>query len=181
MRRTPFNQRIDARALEVLAETRMLRMPVPVERVALALDLFLEEIELGDDVSGVLVVENGVGTIGYNRAQSRVRQRFTIAHEIGHFVLHRDSSQLFIDKHYTAVYRRNRRGDDEPDIREVEANRFAAGLLMPESLVLSEIEDLDFDLGDQDDLALLAERFQVSVQALSLRLGHLGVFPTDLE
>ena len=65
---------------------------------------------LGDDVSGLLSIENGVGTIGYNQTEPKVRKRFTIAHELGHFELHRDKSDLFVDKQF--IYRSQNSGNN---------------------------------------------------------------------
>jgi Zn-dependent peptidase ImmA (M78 family) len=172
---------IEGKAEEILQRTSALWVPVPVDRVALGLNLRVEPAELGDDVSGVLVIEHGIGTIGYNATHPHVRQRFSVAHEIGHFVLHGTQRQLFIDKRYTAVYRRDRRSSTGDHRREVEANRFAAALLMPESLVLREIQDLDFDLADEQALAAFAARFQVSTHAMSLRLGHLRIFSEESQ
>src|SRR5438552_888708 len=99
--------------------------PIPVHKVARSLGILVEPAVFGDDVSGVLVVHNDTGVIGFNREHSTVRQRFTIAHEIGHFALHREESQLFIDKAYRAFFRdvQSAKGKDR---REVQANAFAA-------------------------------------------------------
>src|SRR5260370_2585305 len=130
-----FSQ-IDARAEDILRQTGMLRVPVAVDLVAHRLNLRTEAASLGENVSGLLVVEKGHGVIGYNETQALVRQRFTIAHEIGHFVLHRSdsSSDLFIDTHYI-VYRRDAQSSTGQDRREREANRFAAPLLIPPTLL----------------------------------------------
>lgn len=168
---------IEDRAAKVLQKAEALRAPVPVDLVAHRLGLVVEATTLGDDVSGVLVVRDGKGTIGVNQTHPSVRQRFTIAHEIGHYVLHRERSSLFIDKSYTAVYRdtRSSKGDDRP---EIQANQFAAALLMPRELVLAEVEKHGFDLGDEAALERLAEKFQVSLQAMTYRLSNLGIFPS---
>ncbi len=138
--------------------------------------LSLLPAELGDDISGVLVVEGNSGTIGYDPTQAPVRQRFTIAHEIGHFVLHTSTSGVFIDKRYTAVFRRDQDSATGEHLEEIQANQFAASLLMPEDLLLSELRNHHFDLGDEQGLRELADRFQVSAQAMSIRLSGLGVF-----
>lgn len=176
MKRSKYSSRIEAQAKEVLGAAGIQTAPVPVETVAYRFGLELEPAQLGDDVSGLLVVVNGQGTIGYNSTHPYVRQRFTIAHEIGHYVLHQNEEQLFIDKQYTAVYRRDQTSSTGEQLREIQANHFAAALLMPEALVLKEIEGLDFDLGDEKALTLLATKFQVSAQAMLLRLSHLGFF-----
>ena len=149
--------------------------PIPVHRVALGLGILVEPAVFGDDVSGVLFVQNETGVIGFNREHSSVRQRFTIAHEIGHFVLHRQESQLFIDKGYRAFFRdvQSAKGKDR---REVKANAFAAALLMPSRLVQKAVKSHAFDLGDdRGALIELATLFEVSTQAMSFRLANLGL------
>ena len=104
--------------------------PVDVEAIAHALDV---RIELGsfpprDGVSGCIVRTKTGTVIGVNRDDALVRRRFTIAHELGHFVLHE-----FTDVHVASKKRLNR---DDRAARAIdpigfEANAFAAALLMP--------------------------------------------------
>jgi Zn-dependent peptidase ImmA (M78 family) len=176
MRSRP-NARIEVQAHQLLKESDSLRLPVPLERVAAHLGLQVEEAILGEDVSGVLVVAQGKGTIGVNSAHAHARQRFSIAHEIGHFILHQTKASLFIDKTYT-VYRRDERSSTGEDLQEIQANKFAAALLMPEALVRQEVAKTGFDLGDETELASLADTFEVSTQAMSFRLANLNLLDT---
>jgi Zn-dependent peptidase ImmA (M78 family) len=171
----PTFSQIDRRAEDILRQNELFHVPVDVELVARRLNLRTEAAPLGENVSGLLVVEKGHGVIGYNVTQALVRQRFTIAHEIGHFVLHvsDNPSALFIDTHYI-VYRRDAQSSTGEDRHEREANRFAAALLMPATLLQAEIEKPPFDFGDEEMLTELAGKFQVSTQAMSIRLSSLG-------
>src|SRR5690242_10409831 len=90
----------EQRAMQLLDELEIARAPVGVDRVARRLGLEVELATLGDDISGVLVVQDGRGVIGVSENQAPTRQRFTIAHEIGHYVLHRDKMPVFIDKQF---------------------------------------------------------------------------------
>ncbi|MBC8064841.1 MAG: ImmA/IrrE family metallo-endopeptidase, partial [Chlorobia bacterium] len=146
-----------------------------LERVAKHLGLSVQPAALGDNVSGLLVVENGRGMIGFSDEHPITRQRFTIAHEIGHFVMHLSNGSLFIDRDFSAVYRRDKKSETGEQLREIEANSFAAALLMPESLVKLEMSSLNFDWGEEHALRVLADKFQVSTQAMSLRLAKLGL------
>lgn len=115
-----------------------------------------------------------------------VRQRFSIAHEVAHWVLHRgdpDAPDLFIDTtKYVAVYLRDQQSATGEKAREIQANMFAAALLMPESLLRGEINNSEYDLLDEDALcAELAKKFQVSTQALSIRLTALGILNPSLH
>jgi Zn-dependent peptidase ImmA (M78 family) len=166
--------RIEQKAERLLEECNALRAPIPLESVIRHLDLVSQARPLGD-ASGVLVVENGRGLIGYNASHSAVRQRFTIAHEIGHYVLHvldakSKQSRLFVDK---SVFKRDDDSSTGSDAEEVAANKFAAALLMPAALVRSEIAKQGLDLDDEDDVATLARRFNVSTAAMSFRLENL--------
>ena len=125
-------------------------MPVPIHHVAERLNLTLEATALGDKVSGMLVVQGNEGSIGYNSAHARVRQRFTISHEIAHYLLHARRSgkaQLFIDKQIT--YRRDEQSSTGMDSDEIEANKLGAALLMPRDLVQQEVRAQDLDLDDK--------------------------------
>lgn len=103
-----------------------------------------------------------------------MRQRFTIAHEIAHFLLHvkkNNKSQLFIDRSVT--FRRDENSATGDDNHEVEANQLGAALLMPRELVQQEIKKHDLDLDDEDAISFLAKRFQVSAAAITNRLANL--------
>jgi hypothetical protein len=96
------NQDLDERAEKTLRDTDSYRVPVPIHLVAQRLNLTMEAGSFGKDISGMLIIRGDQGAIGYNSAHARVRQRFTIAHEIAHFLLHSKSSgkpQLFLDSY----------------------------------------------------------------------------------
>jgi Zn-dependent peptidase ImmA (M78 family) len=167
------HQEVEERAAQVLRKTETYRAPIPMEALLNHLNLRTEAAPLGQNVSGMLVAKDERGAIGYNSLHAIVRQRFTIAHEIAHFVLHVKKNrrlQLFIDR--DVIFRRDRTGSDR---QEVQANRFAEALLMPASLVSEEIRKHDLDFDDEDAFKFLAKRFQVGIAPLTNRLLHLGV------
>ncbi len=94
-----------------------------------------------------------------------LRRRFTIAHEVGHFLLH--ASLPDADSVYCRTAEVQKRTERPADPREREANRFAAELLMPEEAVR------DWVLRVGPDGAALAERFGVSGLAMGWRLYNL--------
>ena len=113
-----------------------------------------------------------IPSVSWPRCAGHGRRRFTVAHECGHWVLHiagadqpvccgaEDvSEQADVEK-----VRQLRR-------READANAFARELLMPESLVIEQAHATGCNL------AALAERFDVSVPAIRLRLLTLGLLP----
>ncbi len=172
-RRPPRNH--DAEAERLLRESGAYGVPVPVDVVASHLRLHTTSVGLPDNLSGLLIVEGEKRVIGFHANHAPVRQRFTIAHEIGHYILHvkPNQSRLFLDRF--VAYRRDDEQNKGKDSEEIEANAFAAALLMPEALVRGEITKQGFDLDDEEDVAELARRFNVSPMAMSYRLINLGL------
>lgn len=164
---------IEKRAWDLLKRYDASQLPIDVYQIAETLGIAIQFEELDDDVSGLLLIENDQATMAINETQHPNRQRFTIAHEIGHFMLHRQSeNSLFVDKKYE-VYRRDEKSSDGDDRQEREANRFAAALLMPKEILKKEIKRQQLDLIDDTDAYVLAKRFGVSTQALGFRLARL--------
>lgn len=129
-----------------------------------------------DGVSGILMIEQNNTTIGYAKYESANRQRFTKAHELGHFMLHRGGN-LFIDKDFKTMYR-PASGVPSYEWQEWEANEFAACILMPEHLVKDEMRKIQIDYADDSSnswIEQLAKTFEVSVSAMSIRISRLGL------
>lgn len=163
---------IEAYAEDVLEKCGITEAPVPVEQVADILGLVVEYTELGVDVSGLLVLEDESGAIGVNSTHAPVRQRFTIAHELGHFCLHKNWSDVFIDSEFEPRFR-DRRSSRGENPEEIQANKFAAALLMPKSILDHYIAEEGIDIGDDEQVEELAGRFEVSVTAMTYRLANL--------
>ena len=175
-------ERIEHLATEIIKRTGATTLPIDVEAIARALNIRIAPFPMDNEVSGVLLIDNnGQPTIGYNITESRVRRRFTLAHEIGHYTCHVQpgtSSKVFVDKDFKVMFRSK---NPEPgDIRmEQEANAFAASLLMPEFLLWEKITDKEFDLNNEESIRELAKAFDVSVSAMSYRLLNLGMSTTN--
>ena len=162
----------------LLAEMRVHEAPVPIEDIADHLGATVQ-YEPGDpDLSGFLLRdddEHGL-IVGVNASHHPNRQRFTIAHELGHLLLHA-GERLHVDRAQRGfqVMRRDDLSSQGTDEAEREANLFAAELLMPQAFLEADIENEDdLDLLDEDDLADIAKRYMVSAQALTFRLANLG-------
>ena len=113
----------------------LITAPVDVYGLADALGITIKEERLDDAVSGSLQKEKGEFYITVNSEHSGNRKRFTIAHEIGHFILH---DHLIGEGIYdNMAYRSddNRKNPNINQFHETEANRFAASILMPEPLI----------------------------------------------
>lgn len=76
---------------------------------------------------------------------------------------------------YTDISQRGSRASDGIDPKEVQANQFAACLLMPSKLLLEKVAKRGGPPLFDDDVSSLAEEFQVSEQAMTIRLTTLGV------
>ncbi len=91
-------QNIEELTLSILNKLEVTQIPIPIKLVAEKWGLQIRPYDLGANVSGVLFLRSGLGIIGYNPSEPPVRQRFTIAHELGHYELHRSQGELFVDK-----------------------------------------------------------------------------------
>jgi Zn-dependent peptidase ImmA (M78 family) len=169
-------------AERLIASNGVKAAPVPVEQLASALGAVVRREPAEDDLSGFLMraVVGRRAVIGVNSTHHPNRQRFTIAHEIGHLLLH-DGDKIHVDR-TGQVYQVNLRSDASSagtDVDEIEANAFAAELLMPGNLLRVDLADqrtlnlLDDDVLDTL-LKPLARKYGVSPQALTYRLGRLG-------
>jgi len=164
----------------IFSKDSMVELPVNIENIIKEQKIDLVNYTFDDDISGVLLLNDNHPVIGINQGHSEVRKRFTIAHELGHFILHKDNgNELFMDK---MLFRRASTDYSEKDLRlEAEANYFAANLLMPESAIKEYIdkEYIDnnrvVDFYEDDDIDRMAKAFLVSSSAMNYRLINLGL------
>jgi Zn-dependent peptidase ImmA (M78 family) len=150
--------------------------PVDVQLVAKRLGLKVVHAELGDDVSGLLISKGDSTVIAVQQGDPLNRQRFTIAHEIGHFHLRHQfepGEHVHVDRGHI-ITPRNSRSSTGVDVKEIEANQFAACLLMPSKLLLERIKALKVKSLCDDHVTRLAGEFKVSEQAMTIRLSTLG-------
>ena len=165
------------RAARLIAHHRVRVPPVDVEAVAAALGLTIVRDDLGAGVSGLLVSHQGAACVCVHEADHRHRQRFTIAHEIGHFVLRHQfvrGEHVHVDRG-VVVSQRGPRAASGVDRKEIEANQFAAALLMPPALVTEAVTACGGRPLVDSQVSALAATFDVSEQAISIRLSTLGL------
>jgi Zn-dependent peptidase ImmA (M78 family) len=160
--------KIDGMVTALLEQHQQFKPPVRIERIAKALGVELRSGDLGD-ISGVLVRSGETAVIGTNGTQSAQRQRFTIAHELGHYLLHEGVTN-HVDRTYRVNYR-SAESSQATNVEEIEANYFAASILMPKKMM----DELRAEEALDDDFKVhqLAKQFQVSRHAMSLRLVNL--------
>lgn len=172
-------QRSERGAQELLSRFNVEEPPVPVEQLAEALGVQLQFVPYDDEMSGMLYrdKERGATVIGINSFHAPTRQRFSIGHELGHLMLH-TQRLMFVDKLFRVA-----RASAETDVahrrEEIEANSFAAALLMPEQFIdeaLRRYSTQGSSLEGESLLRDLARRFEVSPEAMQYRLTNLGRF-----
>jgi len=166
------NHEITREAERLLSAAGIGGEPVRVFDVARAVGASIRLGPLPSELSGFLLREGKDTIIGVNNLHPRKRQNFTVAHELGHLRLHPADS--FVDRNLSFYFRDSRSGQ-AIDRREIEANQFAADLLMPEKYVRPYLHGKNVDLGDEELLESIARKFQVSTQALSFRLINRGM------
>ncbi len=156
---------IEAKAQDVLLtafeDESAFNLPIKISKIAEMLKLTLKEGEFKDpDVVGAY--DKASKTIYVAEHDPYVRKAFTIAHEMGHFILHTDKErETFFRKDIVL-------SDKEERTVEQEANYFAANLLMPRGTLTRYYKLVS-------DARHLADIFGVSHSAMLLRLKNLGM------
>jgi len=154
----------EAAAKELLRKVRVTGPPVDVMEVARSLGVAVFPRPFPDTLSALLLRHEENAFIGVNSHQAKVRQRFSVAHELGHFVLHH-KDRHFIDYGLSSTVEGEAPGYDWK--HEQAANRFAAELLMPEAMLRRDARAIS--------LSRLATRYEVSQEAMGFRLANLGL------
>ena len=151
------------KAIDILSLCKNDSVPIDLGVIAKKLGLQIVPYGFPDSMSALFLIEEGVRVIGVNKNHSNVRRRFSVAHELGHFISgHEDFSHDNVEhidrekKYLNSFYR-----------MEEEADEFAAELLMPEFLLKK-----DFSLLN-GDIEALAKKYEVSQQAMTIQLINL--------
>jgi Zn-dependent peptidase ImmA (M78 family) len=155
------SERVDLERAKAIIARHQISAPVDVVAIAKEMGVNVYRTGLQPGVSGILRPDSKHGgSSGYvilvNADHPNNRVRFTVAHEIGHFVLHREGNgEIVDDEFYRAL----------PGPLETEANEYAADILMPWSLI-NQLQGAG--VNQLDDMA---RKLEVSKQALAIRLG----------
>jgi Zn-dependent peptidase ImmA (M78 family) len=167
--------RAETEAIRLLAETgQSTTAPIDIEAVARHLGAQVVEEKLDRSVSGMLYRDGEHVIIGVNSAHVDRRRRFTVAHEVGHLVLHK-GRPLVLD--HVRVNFRDANSSTASDLEEIQANAFAAEALMPRDQVIAAAKKLldDRAITEAALIEYLAQGFDVSDQAMGYRLITLGL------
>ena len=156
---------IEEKAEKVLSQYRAGDVPINVLEMAKKAGVLIKYAP-SNKFSGLLYRKDDIAFMAISSSESNVRQRFTIAHELGHFFLH-PQKDTFVE------FRDN--GTAKPrTFKEIQANQFAAALLMPRKNLLKDIENYR-ETGITDTVIhSLAEKYQVSEESMNYRLRNLN-------
>ncbi|MBQ3145844.1 MAG: ImmA/IrrE family metallo-endopeptidase [Clostridia bacterium] len=157
-----INNRLEELTSNILLDNDMYKIPVDILKIAKINDIEVYEGDLDKKISGAIRYdkENKKFAILLNKNDSAVRQRFTIAHELGHYFLHRnilENDEIHIDTMYRM-----------PDEKEKEVDYFAGALLMNKILLEKMYEE-------NTSITELAQIFKVSISAMTVRLDVLNL------
>ena len=163
-----INEKLEDLTSNILLQNDMYKLPANVIQIANACGIKVYAGELMDGISGAITYdkESELFEITVNKNDSLERQRFTIAHELGHYFLHKDMLEKD-EFHIDAMYRGNITNDEKARDKEKEVDYFAGALLM--NRVMLE------NLYNEYSIAELADIFKVSVSAMTVRLDILGL------
>lgn len=164
-----ISEKIELLADNILSDLNIKTTPIPVEEIASKVQIKISRAP-SKDFSGLLIRKDGRALIGVNSEEASVRQRFTIAHELGHFFLH-PQKDAFVD------YRNHKdsKRDLVTTLKERQANSFAAALLIPRKNITKDFKNSAKGLSDYEITNILAARYEVSEDAMKYRLKDLGL------
>jgi Zn-dependent peptidase ImmA (M78 family) len=162
-------EKAEKKALEILEYYNIDKPPIVPYKIASdeGLNIILAKFssEYRDKVSGFLDVNSDSPKIYVNDDDPINRQTFTIAHELGHWILHKE--KIKNDPALYSVLLRSSLFKEENSNLEKEANFFAANLLIPKKIIKEYIKITK-------DLSILGKIFCVSIQFMKFRLDYLG-------
>ncbi|GAA2571900.1 ImmA/IrrE family metallo-endopeptidase [Pseudonocardia hydrocarbonoxydans] len=168
-------RKIEERATQFVVRCGVAFPPVPVIKIVESEGIELVYSRSQGIESGFAMRDGSRRIIGVNNLEAPRRQRFTIAHELGHLDLHAER-ELTVDQS-VRIYKRDEVSSMATNLEEIEANAFAAALLMPKDFIEEAMNgSLPATIGGRDQLiSALARQFDVSIQAMGYRLVNLGM------
>jgi Zn-dependent peptidase ImmA (M78 family) len=163
-------RQVEHKANEVLKRHNLTTVPIDPVMLAQREGIRVNNAKFSDDnMAGMIVKRGDDVSMLVNYDDPPFRKRFTIAHELGHHFLHLMGDGEYVDKEANLF--RQQPGEDRtmtPERRrEIQANMFAASLLMPEDEVRRYWEE-------RRSIEELAKIFNVSAEAMGYRLDSLG-------
>ena len=158
---------------EVFHETDLVSTPIQIVAIANFYGFKVYQMSMDDNVSGMILSdEKNIKNFDHNKIivinanHSDTRKRFTIAHELGHYILQNKPNSCYAHRDLGSY-----------DSDEKNANSFASALLMPEKDVLNQVKALKQQSPHINDFSLtsiIANTFDVSFSAAQVRLKKLN-------
>ena len=146
---------------EVFSKVKKMEYPLDIKKLIKDYGIEILQEDMDHAISGYIERRQTGWVIGVNKYHSEQRQRFTLAHEFAHYILH---SQKVEEKHQDQVLFRT----NEVNSIEVEANDFAGELLIPQEKFKQFISEGISKIGE------LSDRFNVSISAIRYKAYKLG-------
>lgn len=155
------------KAVNILKMYRIVEPPINVDRIAKLLGFEVVPFDFPNEVSAVIRIQESTKAIGVNQNHTKARQRFSTAHEIGHYLSGHENfsheKKIVVDPEKKYL---------DPQYRdEQEADEFAAELLMPEHMLKVDVLEKKLEIEE------LAKRYEVSEQAMLIQLINLKLAP----
>ncbi len=157
---------------KLLRSTKYNTIPVDIVKLLQELDFTVGTQILDDDFCGYIAIDkstserfNSKGIIAVNKNDNIGHKRFTIAHELAHYIFDYNPK----NESYYNTYKTN----DVQTEEEIRANKFAANLLMPSNEFIDEYNSVREC--DTNIVASLAEKFKVSAKAITKRMEELNL------
>ena len=154
----------------IIKQNPSISIPIPVEEIARLAGISKIQPLSSAGFEGTLIAnaEKSDGEIFFNSTRPRSRQRFTIGHELGHFLLpwHRHTTFNCTTEDIS--------GRTNKDW-EAQANQFAAELLLPRSLVTQRLKG--YGSPEMSNIQKLAQDFETSIEATARRFIELSEYP----
>lgn len=156
---------IEVESRKLLSKHAITEIPVPVEDIAKKMGIKISYAP-SEEYSGMLIRKEGTQALmGINSTEPKTRMRFTIAHEIAHFIFDKKSA--------VTIDYRNNGNTIVKDPKEERANIFAANLLMPKKWLQEDFNKIPQENFSKDHIAELARKYGVSTDAMTYRLINL--------
>lgn len=157
-----INEKLEELTSEILAQNDLYKIPADILVIAQNNNINVYKVSLDEKILGAIryIKEEDRFQILLNKKEDLIKQRYTLAHELGHFFLHQDilkSEEIHIDIMYRIT-----------DENEKEVEYFAGALLMNKLLLEKTYETIK-------DIKELAKLFEVSESDMTLRLSVLGL------
>ena len=163
---------VELQVKAVLRQHGLYSLPVDPVQLANRLGVTVKNAKFSDDSLAGLIARRGDHTqILVEQADPPYRKRFSIAHELGHHFLHLSEDGEIVDKR-ADMFRQKEPSSGQftgERLREIQANWFAAALLMPEEFVREEWTK-------NPSIAHMAQVFNVSEEAMGYRVDSLDLW-----